>query len=403
MVTVKSKKDLSNCKVYEFKVDSARAFNENKGTEIEQIQAVLRVEVQDVPEDIWMETNLRERNYKTAVAKAIHDSLVLSGTDNFHLLNRGILISAYHIEIVEKNGEKYVRLYLKDPSVHGNVDGGHTYSIICQNKGNVKFKKRVNIEVMTGIEDYFEELAAARNTSVQVQDKSKAELENKFDIIKEAIKGKRYASDIAYKENQAGLIDVTDIVAVLTMFNIKRFNDSNHEFPTASYSRKSSCVKWYIKDYEDGKNNPYFKMKNVIADIFNLYDLVEAKIPVFYNEKGGKYGKVSGVSVNKKGPGYQRLFADEEVYQDHSSPNGFIYPIVGAFRYLLIEDKNTGLYKWRKDPNEMFMEIGSDLIYTVIEAHRSLGNNPNATGKFLNLWNQLYDKVKISYFESLNL
>ena len=51
----------------------------------------------------------------------------------------------------------------------------------------------------------------------------------------------------------------------------------------------------------------------------------------------------------------------------------------------------------------MFMEIGSDLISTVIEAHRSLGNNLNARGKFLNLWNQLYDKVKISYFESLNL
>ncbi|WP_170933802.1 AIPR family protein [Bacillus cereus] len=401
MVTVKNEKDLSHCKVYEFKADSARLFNENKGADSEQIQAVLRVEVQDVPEDIWMDTNLRERNYKTAVAKAIHDSLILSSTDNFHLLNRGILISAYHIEIVEKKGVKYVRLYLKEKSVHGNVDGGHTYSIICNNKKNIEFKKRVTIEVMTGIEEYFEELAAARNTSVQVQDKSKAELENKFNIIKEAIKEKRYASDIAYKENQAGLIDITEIVAILTMFNLKRFNDKNHEFPTASYSRKSACVNWYIKDYADDQENPYYKMQNVIKDIFKLYDLVEASLPVFYNAKGGKYGKISGVSVSKKG--YQRLFADEEVYQEHSSPNGFIYPIVGAFRYLLIEDKQTGFYKWRTEPCDMFMEIGPDLVSTVVEAHRSLGNNPNATGKFLNLWNQLYDKVKISYFESLDL
>lgn len=51
----------------------------------------------------------------------------------------------------------------------------------------------------------------------------------------------------------------------------------------------------------------------------------------------------------------------------------------------------------------MFMGIGPDLVSTVVEAHRSLGNNPNATGKFLNLWNQLYDKVKNSYFESLDL
>lgn len=403
MVTVNTKKDLSNCKVYEFKLDSVRAFNENKGTDSEQIQAVLRVEVQDVPEGIWMETNLRERNYKTAVAKAIHDSLVLSSYDNFHLLNRGILISAYHIEIVEKSGEKYARLYLKEQSVHGNVDGGHTYCIICQNKENIDFRKRVTIEVMTGIEEYFEELAAARNTSVQVQDKSKAELEKKFDLIKAAIKGKRYATDVAFKENQEGLIDITDIVAILTMFNLKRFNDKNHQFPTASYTRKSACVKWYINDFEDGEENPYYKMKNVITDIFKLYDLVEANLPVFYNAKGRKYGKISGVSLIKKGKGYQRLFADQEVYQEHSSPNGFIYPILGAFRYLLIEDKQTGLYKWRTDPSDMFMNIGPDLVYTVVEAHRSLGNNPNSTGKFLNLWNQLYDKVKISYFESLDL
>jgi len=82
-------------------------------------------------------------------------------------LNRGILISAHHARVITRDKEKFVEIYLKDKSVHGNIDGGHTYRIICNNKNLIMFTKRVNIEIMTGIEEFYEDLAAARNTSVR--------------------------------------------------------------------------------------------------------------------------------------------------------------------------------------------------------------------------------------------
>ncbi|MDF2064965.1 AIPR family protein [Bacillus sp. Cr_A10] len=399
-----TKKDLSKCTVFEFKVDSVRLISDNKGTEEEQLHAIMRVDVQDVPEGIWMETNLRERNFKTTVAKNIRTSLIESPSDNFHVLNRGILISAHHIEIVEKPDGKYVRVYLLHKGLHGNVDGGHTLNIIVDNKESIIFKKRVTIEVLTGIESFFEELAAARNTSVHVEDKSKLELEKKFEFIKNAISGKRYASDIAYKENQEGSIDITDIIAILSMFNLDRYPNKkgDQNFPTAAYARKSACTKWYSEDYLKGNSNPYKKMEGIITDILSLVDAVQSGLPKFYNASApnAKYGRTSGVAVAKEGnQGFKRLYADDVAYLEHSTPNGFIYPVVGAFRYLIKEV--DGKYVWKTDPFAILEEIGTSLAITVIEAHRGLGNNPNATGKFINLWSSLYNIVKLAYLEKV--
>ena len=55
-----------------------------------------------------------------------------------------------------------------------NIDGGHTYKIVCEHKGE-NLEQYVQFEVMTGVEDIIENLAEARNTSVQVDAKSMAE------------------------------------------------------------------------------------------------------------------------------------------------------------------------------------------------------------------------------------
>ncbi|MED4012905.1 AIPR family protein [Priestia aryabhattai] len=401
---VTNKKRLEECTVLEFKVDTVRLISENKGKEDEQLLAIMRINVQDLPGNIWMETNLRERNFKTQVAQKIKKSLIESPNDNFHLLNRGILISAHYVEVIEKESEKYVRIYLLHKGLHGSVDGGHTLEIIKKYKHQIINKKRVTIEVMTGVEDYFEELADARNTYVKVEDKSKLELEKKFDFIKKAIAHKRYAKDIAYKDNEEGSIDVRDIVAILSMFNISRYPNKQGEqnYPTAAYSRKAMCINWYREDYEKGSNNPYKKMTGLITDILELLDRVQADLPNFYSTSvangKGQYGRIKGVTPGKGGRKFKRLFADEVAYTEYSTPNGFIYPIVGAFRYL-IEEVN-GVYRWKADPFEIWKKIGPYLTLILIDAHRGVGNNPNSTGKFISLWGHLYDKVKIAYLDS---
>lgn len=389
------KTDLDKCEKITFPVTEVRVFNDVTQSGEEQITINSRVLVKDIPENIWMDTNPREQNFNTNVAKKIEESL-LSPNDNFHLLNRGILISAYHARVVNRNNQKFIEIYLKDKSVHGNIDGGHTYLITCNNKNLVTFTKRVNIEIMTGIEEFYEDLAAARNTSVQVQDKSIAELQNKFDIIKEALVEEPYYENIAYKENADGQIDISDIISILTMFNIEQFGDNKH--PIISYNSKKRCVDLYLESYKEGSENPYLKMQPIMSDIFVLVDYIESNIAKTYNKTGGKYGAIKGVICSTKNKKFDRLFGQPGQKNDYNSPKGFIYPIIGAFRSIVGEE--NGFFVWKYDPIKIFDAIGPQLVSSVVDASKTLGNNPNATGKFIGLWENLYTSVKLYYLEN---
>jgi hypothetical protein len=84
---------------------------------------------------------------------------------------------------------------------------------------------------------------------------------------------------------------------------------------------------------------------------------------------------------------------------EYISPNGFIYPVLGAFRALVHEE--DGVFKWKSDPFKILDEVGSVLVGNTIEMSRSLGNNPNATGKNTNLWQVLYMTVKMQVMSEM--
>lgn len=362
---------------------------------------IMICDVKDIPKDIPMETNPREQKLNTAVAKKIRTSLINERSNNFYLLNRGLTVSAKSVEYDNKND--IATIEFEDSNVHGDIDGGHTYKIILEEQENLDYGEQfVKIEVLTGVEDIFQELAAARNTSVQVQDKSIAELENRFNIIKRAIEKEPYYNNIYFKENENGDIDVADIISILNLFNIDKYPDKN-ENPIVSYTGKGQCIKNYInthKQYEDSLKNPYAKMNNIIPDIFKLYDHLEKNMRKFYSNgvSNKKYGLVTGVTTRKDGKEpFKTKFYKEEI--DYLTPNGFIYPILGAFRALLKEDEN-GYYKWRKDPIKIMDKIGPELVSNTINMSRELGNNPNATGKNKTLWMNLY---MIVYMELVDM
>ena len=191
-------------------------------------------DVKDIPDNFPMETNPREQKMTTNVAKRIKESLLNASELNFYLLNRGILLSAKDVSYSNYSNE--MTISFEDSEVHGNVDGGHTYRTILQYRDQLdRGQQYVKIEILTGIEGIFQSLAAARNTSVQVQDKSIAELEDRFDIIKNTLANESYISRVFFKENDTGDIDVADLLALLNMFNITRYNGMV-SFPINSYS-----------------------------------------------------------------------------------------------------------------------------------------------------------------------
>ena len=352
-------------------------------------------DVKDIPNNIPMKTNPREQKLTTNVAKKIKASLVEHNNYNFHLLNRGLLLSAKNVSY--NNYANEMTLTYEDIDFHGDVDGGHTYKIILENREHIEYEKQfVKIEILTGVESIFQDLAAARNTSTQVQDKSIAELEKRFELIKNVIGSEPFSSNVYFKENDEGDIDVSEILAILNLFNIDRY-PSMDNFPITSYSGKKKCIDYYIeahKNHKENSLNPYVKMKPIMNDFFKLYDMLEVSAFDYYRAKNsnGKYGAIKGVSMKKNGLPYKTKFYANETF--YLTPNGFLFPILGAFR-ALINEKN-GVYSWKKDPFAVLNDIGKDLIEITVERSRSLGHNPNAVGKDQGNWKTLYMSVMLA-------
>ena len=278
------------------RIPNPYAKSDNGDNEANMYMAICDVKL--LPSDIPMDTNPREQNLNTNVAKKIKNSLLDTSALDFYLLNRGMLLSAQKVQFNNYSNE--LTVVFSDPDVHGDVDGGHTYRTILENRDLLDPEQQyVKIEILTGIEDIFQSLAAARNTSVQVQDKSIAELENRFDIIKNALKEQPYMDRVYFKENDSGEIDVADILSILMMFNIDRFPD-RETLPTISYSSKKKCIDLYIQDhkkeYEKTGKNPYVKMQDIMPDIFKLYDAIERNMGTFYRTKNKR-----NVNIKVKG------------------------------------------------------------------------------------------------------
>lgn len=404
----------NDVKVLSFKVDSFRKIpnpylkSDNPSERNPQMYMMV-CDVMDIPDDIPMDTNPRKQSLKTEVAKEISNSLISpSDQRNFYLLNRGLLLSA---ETVSFDSEKStVAISFSDLSKHGNVDGGHTYEIIKRNIAKNKIVDRgyqyVKIEVLTGIDDMFEQLAKARNFSVKVQEKSMAELGKKYEIVKDALQAENYFKDIGYVENENKRIDIMDIMTLINMFNIDKYpNTRMDSWPIISYSSKAACLKAYLDEYDKYESqgnptaNPFYKMKGLMPDIIRLYDHLERYMPKYYKGDSTdikRYGSITGVYLVKEGkPKFKSRFFNRDM--DYLTPNGFLYPIVAAFRSLIDEDETSQMYKWKMDPVVVLDKMGNLLVTNTVQQSRELGNNPNATGKSASLWQNLYMLVNMMW------
>lgn len=361
---------------------------------------VFYVKICDVPEGIPMATNPRDQKLTSGVAQAIKESLE-SNDGFFDKKNRGIVLSAK--SCTYNNKTKEVTINFTDDMLHGNIDGGHTYKIVCDHR-NAGLDQYVQFEVMTGVEDIIEKLAEARNTSVQVDEKSMAELQQKFDPIKEGLEGMPFFTRIAFKQNQQAFDDVTnkrlkmidarEVVSIINMFNIDKFDAMNH--PIKAYSSKAKMLELYL-------NNPdsYRRYVNIMPDIFDLYDAVETEFATAFNETGGRYGR-------KKYSGYKdgniigtSKFGLHDIY--YKIPDGLIYPAVAAFRSLVVLNPETDKYEWKNgvNPISVWDRCKSSITSQIMNFASAIGDNPNAVGKDSNIWNLAYMTVLLQQGDEL--
>lgn len=73
--------------------------------------------------------------------------------------------------------------------------------------------------------------------------------------------------------------------------------------------------------------------------------------------------------------------------------------MLAAFRVLVEENKDTGLYEWKNNinPNDYFDILGSEMVLTTVDRSRSLGDNPQSVGKDSGHWAQMYRIIQTKY------
>lgn len=340
------------------------------------------VDVVDVPNNIPMNTNPRNQNMKTATVRGIYQSLDDITNPIFHLVNRGITISAKTVKY--DNKKKLVTVVFEDNKIHGNIDGGHTYRAILEKQKNFKPNQQfVGMEIISGdvIENNFVKLASARNSSQQIVNKSIANLDNRFDFIKEAIKDEPYSERVFYRENDPGNIDIADITAIINMFNIDKYKKFT-DVASSGYTQRKVVMSNYIKQHEkygDTEENSFYKLRYILKDIISLYDKLESNFDKYYVEGSGmRYGKLPCIKCKEN----KTKFYNNKV--KYITPKGFIFIVLSVFRLLVI-DNEKGYFEWKENPFDVMDGIAPELCATIMdyarkqswEIHKVLKDNKN--------------------------
>ena len=374
----------------------------------ERMKYVCYVQANSIPQnmDEWMGTNPREQKMTTNVAMKIQESL--ADNKNFHELNRGILLSAKKVKW--ENATEELLIEFEDPNIHGNIDGGHTLRAIlkAKNENTLSSERYVFMEIIVGLDSPVE-LAAARNTSVQVDLKSIAELENSFATIKKAFETLAFSNRIQYKMNEhyndenITEIDVRELIAIMLMFSQEIYPYKNAQGtlselqPIQCYSGKEASLRKFLKcnciDPEQQKNKRELMIRNlspIVPDIFALWEEIETSFASVASKAGKRYGsrkysKADGDKIVGKS-----FFFETDL--KHIVPKGLMYPLMGAFRALVQVDSNTGCYYWKKKPSEVWRVLGTKLVTILLDEK---AETPDSLAKNTNLWSNLFKEVYI--------
>ncbi|MBX3047371.1 MAG: AIPR family protein [Anaerolineales bacterium] len=345
----------------------------------------------------WREINVRAPKLTGAVPNAIRESYQ-NNPEMFVFMNRGLVISVENVKYDNRAGT--VTITLTNKHLHGLLDGGHTYNIVQEElEGGQQEPQFIRVEFLEGFgPEGILDIVDARNTSNQVKEQSLMNLAKDFDPLKKALRNTIFEKKISYSEfdvdenNEPKPIDIREVVAILTLFDHDNFSDTDH--PIMAYNSKAAC----LKHFQD-KPESYKKMLSLAPDMLRLYDYVKLNLPELYNKvRGGKFGRLKGVKV------YEGRRSTPLHYIGKSSkyavPDGFTYPVLGAFRGLL-EEKN-GQYVWGKglDPIALLEgDLGQKLANTIGTFALEI-QNPSKVGKTAIVWQSCYQSAQLMYLQS---
>ncbi len=338
----------------------------------------------------WREINVRDAKMRGRVPAAIRRTFS-DKADEFLFMNRGLVIAAERVDFKEGASAKHINVVMRDPEIHGLLDGGHTYRVVteaAQALPEHDAPRYVRVEFITGFDrETISDVVEARNTSNQVRDESLANLRQEFEPIKEVLRNESYYDQIAWSEyeevdGKAKPIDIRDIISYLITFDTSAFNNSTTQ-PLIAYKDKRACLKHFQTN--QAKLQKYYPL---LPTILQLWDEIHYSWQSWYNdgreeEAGirGRFGRLTAISQLP-----ETLYFKGETAK-YRMPEAYKYPILSALRGA-VKVQGRGA-RWATDPFELLRETGAQLTSVVGNSVRST-NNPNKVGKDVGTWSSCY-------------
>lgn len=386
---------------HKLRVAEARRFKHPEFPEIEKHYFL--VCAKDVPSGIRTDANARDpKGLNRRVYREVHESLMGRDTTpgTFDLMNKGIVCLA---EKVKRIDDHNYELTIKDGQ--GIVDGGHTYKIICdaQDDPSLPDEQYVEFQVRTGIRDsLITDIARGLNTGIQVKDHSIANLDGKYDWIKDELAGTSYANCIAWGESDEGDYDVRDLICVLEAMNIFDYPNDTGNHPVTAYEKWSVPTSKFSKDFDEHKFEPtkakYYRLRPILRDALVLYDRIRHDFREIYNrEELGQAGKLDIVEEAKGKKKFVFPFSGLPSTQ-YRLTKGALYPIFGAFRNKIEINPDTGDARWEGGFSTvlaLWNNVAPEIIRETKEATKTYGHKPDMIGKNRGHWANMHKTVEL--------
>jgi hypothetical protein len=252
---------------------------------------------------------------------------------------------------------------------------------------------------MSGIaEDKVPAIAEGLNRSKQVDDPSLVNLQGHFDKIREVMKGRPGEDAISYHQGDSGDIYITEILAMLEMFNCQRFTNNKH--PHYLLSRMKSALEFYKTDLK--APSPLDLLIPRLPEILRLADNIKKRTPTASKEEVGF--QLGRVKLGKKVRAASAVHKNEPLPFIGSSidcrvPNGWLFPMLAAFRANVRWDLEKGIFAWKLPLDELLDTVIGDLVRVCVSEHKTNNLRPDQVGKRESTYAQCYDKVRLALLE----
>jgi len=392
---------------HRFRAAEARRVKHPVFPEIEKHYMLVRAV--DLPEGIRKDANARESTgLNRRVYKDVQRSLIADqGMPGiFDLKNKGIVILA---ESVKKTGDDLYEVQINDGQ--GIVDGGHTYEIIinAQVDSTIPDDQYVEVQVRTGVPaNLITEISSGLNTGIAVKAHSIANLDGKYEWIKEELVSEKFYKRIAWRESDEGDYDVRDLISVLEAMNVIDFPNDTGTHPIAAYEAVNRVAEKFSADAELNEKNPenstYRRFRPILKDALKLFDVIRRDFRDVYNgQKLGFAGALDIMEKAAKDKTFDFPFSGREP-STYRLTKGALYPLFAAFRNKVRINKQTRLAEWEggfQSVLDLWKTCQIELVTQTQAAIKDYGRKPDILGKSRGHWNNVHKTVEVYVMRAL--